>query len=337
MLKENVSLKSLHTFHLAVSSKYLLEIDTEEILIEFLMDNVHSSLPLLVLGGGSNMLFTQDYEGIILRNVIKGMRIVEETEDDVTLEVGGGENWHELVMYCIEKGWGGLENLTLIPGSVGAAPIQNIGAYGVEQKSCFISLTGIHLSTGQKRTFSAKECQFGYRDSFFKRAGKGKYMICRVVYKLSKRSIVNTSYGSIRDELESRKITQPGIKEVSMVVADIRRSKLPDPEKIGNSGSFFKNPVISQQFFGELQAKYPEIPNYPAGGDNVKLAAAWLIQSCGWKGVRRGDAGVHNQQALVLVNHGNAKGKEIAQLAMDIQSSVKETFGILLEPEVNMF
>ncbi len=337
MLRENVFLKSLHTFHLPVYSKYLLDIQSEEALVEFLMDNVYSDLPLLVLGGGSNMLFTKDFEGIILRNKVEGVEVLRETEETVLVEVGGGENWHEFVLYCIDKGWGGLENLTLIPGSVGAAPIQNIGAYGVEQKACFRSLSAIHLKTGQKRTFTAKECQFGYRDSFFKRNGKGKYMICRVEYELSKIPQVNTSYGSIRDELANRKIDQPGIKEVSDVVADIRRSKLPDPDEIGNSGSFFKNPVIPQALFEEIKTQHPDIPSYPAGEGEVKLPAAWLIQTCGWKGERRGDAGVHKRQALVLVNYGDAKGKEIFQLAMDIQKSVEETFKIKLAPEVNIF
>jgi len=330
-MEENISLQELHTFGLAVYAAQYTLVETEEQLQELLpLPAAH-----LILGGGSNLLFTNDFEGLVVHNKIRGIELVEEADKTVLIRVGGGEIWHLLVTWCIEQGYAGLENLSLIPGSVGAAPIQNIGAYGVELKDVFERLEAINLSTGKVEILDFDDCAFGYRDSIFKRKAKGKYFITRVFLRLSKEATFNVSYGAIQQVLEQSQ-TPLSIRSISNAVIQIRTEKLPDPKKIGNSGSFFKNPVVENSKVRLLQKKYPSMPVYPVDDHRSKLAAGWLIDQLGWKGYRKGDAGVHPQQALVLVNYGKAKGSEIWKLAQEIQISVQEEFGILLEPEVNV-
>lgn len=330
-MEENIALKELHTFGLAVHAAQYTLVEREE--------QIQALLPLperhLILGGGSNMLFTKDFEGLVVHNKIQGIELIEEDEKTVLIRVGGGEVWHLLVGWCIEQGYAGIENLSLIPGSVGAAPIQNIGAYGVELKDVFERLEAINLSTGKVEILNSEDCAFGYRDSIFKKTAKGKYFITRVFLRLSKEATFNISYGAIQQVLEATQ-TPLSIRSISNAVIQIRTQKLPDPKQIGNSGSFFKNPIIATSEVKALQKKYPSMPVYPVSDNNSKLAAGWLIDQLGWKGYRKGDAGVHQQQALVLVNYGNAQGNEIWALAQEIQTSVQDKFGILLEPEVNI-
>lgn len=330
-MKKSISIQQLHTFGLAVEAAEYCLIESEEQLREQLPLKV----PFFILGGGSNILFTQHFEGLILHNKIKGIELVQEDEKKVWLKIGGGEVWHDLVLWCIDQGYGGIENLSLIPGSVGAAPIQNIGAYGVELKDVFHSLEAIELATGKQVVFSLEDCCFGYRDSIFKQEMKGKYMITRVVLQLSKQPTLNVSYGAIQTVLASSN-EAPSIKTVSNAIVQIRTSKLPDPNKIGNAGSFFKNPIVAADFCQQLKEQYPKMPVYEVDHQHKKIAAAWLIDQMGWKGYRRGDAGVHTEQALVLVNYGHATGREIWQLAKEIQASVRNKFGIELEMEVNI-
>lgn len=330
-MEENVSLKQLHTFGLQVRAAHYTVVEAESALEALLP----LPTPHLILGGGSNMLFTKDFEGLVVHNKIKGIERIEETAQSVLIRVGGGEHWHELVLWSIEQGYAGLENLSLIPGSVGAAPIQNIGAYGVELKDVFERLEAMNLATGAIEMMDAQDCAFGYRDSIFKTKAKGNYFITRVWLRLSKQAEFNVSYGAIQQVLEASK-TPLSIRSISNAVIQIRTQKLPDPKKIGNSGSFFKNPIVANSMVTVLQKKYPSMPVYPIDTKSSKLAAAWLIDQLGWKGYRKGDAGVHEQQALVLVNYGTAKGGEIWELAQQIQTSVQEKFGVLLEPEVNV-
>jgi UDP-N-acetylmuramate dehydrogenase len=334
-IKENFDLSEFNTMGLAAKARYFVSIRSAKQLSEVLKDPKLHTLPMFMLGGGSNVLFIEDYSGLVIHADIKGKEIVHEDQHEVHIKAGAGENWHELVMYCVEKGWGGIENLSLIPGFVGAAPIQNIGAYGVELEEVFECLEAVEIESGNLRTFSKEDCKFGYRDSIFKNELKGKYLITSVTLQLQRQPKVNTSYKALSEKLERDGIKDPSIKQVSEAVIDIRRSKLPDPSEIGNTGSFFKNPVISKQEFTTLQGNYPDIPNYKVG-DKVKIPAAWLIDQCGWKGKRFGDAGVHKMQALVIVNYGNATGEEIWDLAQRIRSSVKEKFGVSLIPEVNV-
>ncbi len=291
----------------------------------------------MFLGGGSNVLFCKDYEGLVIKNAIKGIHVVEEDDASVTLKVYSGEVWHDLVMYCVERNWGGLENLSLIPGTVGAAPMQNIGAYGVELEKVFVELEAFNLHTFELHNFNKTACAFGYRESVFKRQLKGLYFIYSVTIRLSKQPVVNVEYGDILQVLADKGLDQStaSIKDVSDAVIQIRSSKLPDPKVLGNSGSFFKNPVISQEQFDQLKSQYPDIKGFP-NESGVKVPAAWLIEQCGWKGKRVGDTGSHAKQALVLVNYGNASGNEVYQMALTIIQSVKDTFGIQLEPEVNI-
>ncbi len=294
-----------------------------------------SNLRWMVLGGGSNVLFRSDFDGLIIQNALMGKEISEQG-DNIQIKVSGGENWHALVLHCVENGWGGIENLSLIPGSVGAAPIQNIGAYGVELQDVFAELEALTIETGEVQVFSKEQCRFGYRDSIFKKGLKGKVIITSVTLALSKSSQVNTSYKALSDHLTRANIAQPSIKDVSDAVIEIRQSKLPDPKEIGNTGSFFKNPVISVYHFDQLKSEYSELPGYPVSERQVKVPAGWLIEKAGWKGKREGDAGVHEKQALVLVNYGKATGEEIWNLATQIQRSVKKQFDIDLTPEVNI-
>lgn len=330
-VQENFSLKTHHTFGMEVQAAAYASITSED----DLQKKIPIAKPFLILGGGSNLLFTKDFDGLILHNQIKGIELVQETENDVFLKIGGGEIWHDLVLWCIERNYAGIENLSLIPGTVGAAPIQNIGAYGVELKDVFDSLEAIHLQNGRTKIFKLEDCKFGYRNSVFKQEFKSQYFITRVILRLSKFPQLNLSYGAIVQTM--KEIAAPSsIRGVSDAVITIRQQKLPDPKKIGNSGSFFKNPTISQNHFEILQKKYPKIVAFPVNEKEVKIAAGWLIESLGWKGYRKGDAGVHEHQALVLVNYGNAKGNEVWALAQEIQKDIKRVYNIDLEAEVNV-
>ncbi len=330
-MNQPFSLQHLHTFAVATKSKDYASFSE----VKVLQDMTPLRGKYLVLGGGSNVLFTKDFEGLILHNQIKGIECVEEDTASVLVRVGGGVIWHDLVLWAIKQGLGGIENLSLIPGSVGAAPVQNIGAYGVEFKDVFDRLEAVHLQTGKLEFFDNKACQFAYRDSVFKQQLKGQYCICRVWLRLNKKPVLNTSYGIINDVIAASK-QLPSIESVSRAVIQIRQRKLPDPAKLGNAGSFFKNPIISLSKLSSLKMQFPEMPFYPVGGQSVKLAAGWIIDKLGWKGYRKGDAGVHRHQALVLVNYGNAQGKDIWELAMAIQTSVHDVFGVVLETEVNI-
>ncbi|MFD2532449.1 UDP-N-acetylmuramate dehydrogenase [Gracilimonas halophila] len=334
-VKENFDLKDNNTMGVRAKARYFASVTSADELRQLLLQREYKVIPKLMLGGGSNILFVNDFEGLVIHLNIKGREILEENNKEVLFKVGAGENWHETVKYAVDNGWGGIENLSLIPGSVGAAPIQNIGAYGVELEDVFESLEAVDLDTGISKTFDKSSCEFGYRDSVFKNEFKGKYIITQVTLRLQKDPEVNTTYGALSKHLEEKGISNPGIKDISETVISIRQSKLPDPAKIGNTGSFFKNPVISSETFEELQKEYPKIPNYPAG-EEVKIPAAWLIDQCGWKGKQIGDAGVHKVHALVIVNYGNATGAEIIELAEKIRHSVFEKFGVKLIPEVNI-
>jgi UDP-N-acetylmuramate dehydrogenase len=333
---ENVSLKSFNTFGIEARARYFVRVQTTAELHDVLANPVYRPLPKLVLGGGSNVLFINDFfDGLVIKIDIKGITVLEETEASVRLEVGAGEVWHDLVVHTIEKGYSGLENLSLIPGTVGAAPMQNIGAYGVEIKETFDSLEALHVESGASRRFTNAECRFGYRESVFKHELKGQYIITSVRFNLSKIPVFHTSYGAIQDTLREMGIGELSVKAISEAVCHIRRSKLPDPAQIGNAGSFFKNPEIPKAQFEALKAQYPGIPGYITSQDFVKVPAGWLIEQCGWKGKVVGATGVHKMQALVLVNYGDAKGQEIKALAEEVQQSVQERFGIRLTPEVN--
>jgi UDP-N-acetylmuramate dehydrogenase len=330
------SLKKLNTFGIEAKAKYFFEFNSQKELQEIIADKSYSPYEKMILGGGSNILFTKDFDGLVLQNKIKGIEIIKEDGDEVYVRSGAGEVWHHLVLYCIDKGLGGIENLSLIPGTVGAAPMQNIGAYGAEVKDVFINLEAVSLKDGQIKTFSKEACQFGYRESIFKKALKGEYVITSVTLKLNRKPEYNTSYGAIKTTLEEMGVKELSIKAISDVVCHIRQSKLPDPVKIGNAGSFFKNPEIPEKKYTELLTTYPNMPCYKTIPGMVKVPAGWLNEQCGWKGKVVGQTGVHKNQALVLVNYGNAKGEEVKKLSEDIKRSVKEKFGIELETEVNI-
>ena len=332
-IQHNISLKKYNTFGIDVTAERFINIDSVSQLREVL--NNESSF--FVLSGGSNLLLTDNLNTLVLHIGIKGIDILEENDLHAYVKVQAGENWHDFVLWCIKNNLGGLENLSLIPGYVGTSPIQNIGAYGVEIKDTFHKLKAIEIKTGNRIVFNAEDCNFGYRNSVFKNGLKGKFIITSVIFKLTKKNHkLNYSYGAIQSELENRGITSPTIRDISNCVIDIRNSKLPNPNEIGNSGSFFKNPIVFTKKFNSLKKKYPEIPSYAISSDEVKIPAGWLIEQCGFKGKRFGDAGVHTKQALVLVNYGNATGKEIVRLAQNIQETVLNSFGILLEIEVNV-
>lgn len=335
-VETNVDISHFNTFGVKAFSKHYLAIDNELLIESFNEMDLLKTENRLVLGGGSNVLFTKDYDGIILHNQIKGMELVSENASHYYVNVKGGENWHEFVLFCIQNNYAGAENLSLIPGSVGASPIQNIGAYGVEMKSIFHCLNAYHFPTGEIHQFTLLDCEFGYRDSVFKSKYKGEYLILDITFQLNKTPDFNTSYGAIEQQLEAMKISSPTIKDVSDAVIAIRQSKLPDPKVLGNTGSFFKNPVVNSNTLEAIQSSYPEVPNYPAPNNQVKIAAGWLIEQAGWKGYKRNNHGVHTKQALVLVNYGGATGQEIFQLSQDIIDSVNEKFGIELEREVNV-
>ncbi|MDW3645905.1 MAG: UDP-N-acetylmuramate dehydrogenase [Bacteroidia bacterium] len=334
-LKSQVDLSSYNTFGIKAHARYWIEIMNEVEAREFLIDNMRNPSELFILGGGSNILIRGDLDKVVLKNNILGKELIREEGDDIYVRFGAGENWHECVMHCVENGWAGIENLSLIPGTIGAAPIQNIGAYGVELKDVFVSLEAMDIRTGILRSFNKEECKFGYRDSIFKGSAKGKYLITGVILKLSHSARLNSSYGALEVELKQMGVQDPGIKELSQAVINIRQSKLPDPKEIGNAGSFFKNPVISREAFAQIQQSYPQAPHYPQE-EGVKVPAGWLIQMCGWKGKRFGTYGVHEKQALVLVNFGGADGNELYELSEKILQSVHEKFGISLIREVNV-
>jgi len=339
MIQENISLKKYNTFGIDVTARYFSPfktIDELNELLEFNQPSNNQSPSILVLGGGSNLLFTTNFDGLVLKNEIPGIEKVNEDDDYVYIKAGAGVNWHNLVMHCINHDWAGVENLSLIPGNTGASPMQNIGAYGVEIKDVFYELEAYHLEEKKIATFNLKDCEFGYRESVFKRKFKNQFVVTTVTYRLHKKPVFNTTYGAIEQELQAMGIHQLSIGAISQAVINIRRSKLPDPAVIGNAGSFFKNPEIGVEEFETVKNNFPNVIGYKLPNGNVKLAAGWLIEQCGWKGYRKNDAGCHAKQALVLVNYGNAKGEEIFELSREIINSVNEKFGVLLEREVNI-
>jgi UDP-N-acetylmuramate dehydrogenase len=333
---KNVSLQPYNTFGIDVPAEYFVELTAEEQLQEL---TTNRTLPAnkRILGGGSNILLTQSVEGLLIRNCLKGITVAEENDDHIWFEVKAGEIWHDLVQYTIEKDLSGLENLSLIPGCVGAAPMQNIGAYGVEVKDTIEKVIGWHLEEQDYISLNNADCRFGYRDSIFKHGLRDKVAITSVTFRLNKHHRINTSYGAIQQQLELMGVTEPSVKSVSDAVIAIRTSKLPDPKQIGNAGSFFKNPTIRIDNYQGLLKHYPNMPSYPVNDTTVKVPAGWLIEQAGWKGYKAGDAGVHQKQALVLINHGNAKGSDILKLSGDILASIKDKFDIDLEREVNIW
>jgi UDP-N-acetylmuramate dehydrogenase len=333
---ENYPLLKLNTFGLDVKAKYFVSINTINELIELTKTNFFKDLQLLILGGGSNILFTKDFDGLVILNNIKGKEIINQNQKSVFLKIGAGENWHELVMYCVDNGWGGIENLSLIPGNTGTAPMQNIGAYGVEIKETFVELEALEISSGKIVKFSNSDCEFGYRESVFKNKMKNQYIILNITIELNKNPVININYGDVKVILESQNIKNPTIKQVSNAIIRIRQSKLPDPKKIGNSGSFFKNPIVSLNQLEFIKKKYPKVVNYEINENEFKIAAGWMIERAGWKGKKFKNYGVHEKQALVLVNYGLANGMEIFDLSEKIILDIKDKFGITLQREVNI-
>ncbi len=332
---ENTSLLHFNTFGLDIKAAHFAEISNLDDLRAGLRAGIQ---PVFLLGGGSNVLFTQDVQGLVLKNNLRGIQVIREFKNKVWVEVGSGEVWHEFVLWAVAHNYGGIENLSLIPGTVGAAPIQNIGAYGVELKDVFVRLKALNLSTGKLKSFKHSVCQFGYRDSIFKREEKGKWCITSVVFSLTKAPHrLNTSYGDISKTLESNGIVTPNIADISRAVVQIRSSKLPDPAKIGNCGSFFKNPETDRAVLERILVTHPQAPHYPLPDGRVKIPAGWLIEQCGWKGKRVGNTGCYERQALVLVNYGGATGAEVKNLAEAIIESVEKGFGVRLEAEVNIW
>ncbi len=334
-IQENISLKKYNSFGLDAKARFFVEVSGPVQLQKVL--ELEAYTKKFILGGGSNMLLVKDIDALVIHMAMKGIQIVEENEKYVEVKAMAGENWHDLVLWCLDRDYGGLENLSLIPGQVGTAPIQNIGAYGVELKDVFVSCEAMEVKTGELLAFDAGDCRFGYRDSIFKQGAKDKYIISSVTLRLTKKDhALHTNYGAIETELRERGIVYPTIRDISDVVIAIRSQKLPDPKVLGNSGSFFKNPVVGRKQFEKLQKQNPKIPFYELDGERFKIPAAWLIEQCGFKGKRFGDAGVHEKQALVLVNYGQASGREILDLAQKIQGEVKRKFGLELHPEVNI-
>lgn len=333
-LTENFSLKSYNTFRIDVYAKYFAKFFSADDLSEIL--EYRKQEYKMILGGGSNILFTKNFDGIILKNEIPGINIVSEDDEYIYVMAGAGVNWHQFVMYCVSNNFGGVENLSLIPGNIGASPMQNIGAYGVEIKDVFYELEALHTEENSIEKFQNADCEFGYRESVFKKKYKGQFAILNVTFRLRKNPVFNISYGAIEDQLTKMKVEKLSVKAVSDAVINIRRSKLPDPELIGNAGSFFKNPEVESNRLKALTEKEPGIPSYKINDNIFKIPAGWLIEKCGWKGYRKGDAGCYEKQALVLVNYGKATGKEIYDLSGEIKQSVLEKFGVELEREVNV-
>lgn len=336
-IKKDYSLKEVNTFGIAATAKYFVSFKTVDELKTIVSSSIYQENEHLILGGGSNVLLRSNFDGLVLKNELKGIEVEDFSDHQTILKSQSGEIWHQVVLFAISKNFGGIENLSLIPGSIGAAPMQNIGAYGVELKDVFYELEALNLATLKIEKFNAKACEFGYRESVFKREKKGQYIITSVSLKLSKKEHqLNTSYGAINSELLARGVISPTIKDVSDAVISIRQSKLPDPKLIGNAGSFFKNPVVNREVLESIMEQYHEVPNYPASNNRVKLAAGWLIEKAGWKGKKMGNYGVHENQALVLVNYGGAKGEDIYSLSRKIVEDVKAKFGVELEREVNI-
>jgi UDP-N-acetylmuramate dehydrogenase len=333
-LHENYPLKKWNTFGLEASCKKFVKLTAKAGLATFFQEIKQQNMAFYILGGGSNILFSKDFDGTIVHPAIMGHEIVDEDQEHVWLKAWCGENWDSLVEYCVSRGYGGIENLSFIPGNVGAVPIQNIGAYGSEAKDSIESVEFLNLETGGIQTFSNHACQFAYRDSIFKHALKGKTLILSVLFKLSKKPVFNVSYGPVAEEV--KKMGGPALETVRKAIIGIREAKLPDPGKIGNGGSFFKNPIVPAHHFRQLVKSHATMPSYPVSETEVKIPAGWMIEQCGWKGYREGEAGVHDKQALVLVNHGKAKGEDILALAAKIEKSVQDKFGIWLEEEINI-
>jgi len=336
LVREKFNLKLLNTFGVDATAEKGIEIENHEDLNQLVDNSLCKGKPVFFLGEGSNVLFVRDFPGYVVLNRLMGREVVEEDDDHVFLRVNAGESWAELVDYTVGRGWGGLENMSLIPGSVGAAPVQNIGAYGVELKDVLDCVEVLDLWTGELEVFSVTQCELGYRTSLFKTGGKGHYLVTSIVLKLTKMPEINISYNALQEYFKQNPVEEITIRDVSEAVKAIRRSKLPDPSVLGSAGSFFKNPVVSAEKAWQLKTRFHDIPAFDLGNDNFKLAAGWLIEQCGWKGKRIGDAGVYEKQALVLVNYGNATGKEIYDLSQKIVESVHEKFGVLLEREVTV-
>jgi UDP-N-acetylmuramate dehydrogenase len=334
---QHADLSALNTFKIKAAARHFVTVKSRADVLELLDNAVFTREKRLFLGGGSNILFTGDFNGLVIQNALKGIDVVSENDDSVLLKVGSGENWHAFVMHCVANNLGGVENLSLIPGTVGAAPMQNIGAYGVEVKEVITEVEAIELATGETTTFLNEACRFGYRESIFKHEAKDKYFISSVTLTLTKRNHrFNTSYGAIQDTLKQLGYDELSVKAISDAVIQIRRSKLPDPAVIGNAGSFFKNPSVTSDQYDSIKANYPAVPGFRNDDGSVKIPAGWLIEQCGWKGKTIGNIGVHQHQALVLVNYGGGEGSKLWALAMDIQKSVQEKFNIKLHPEVNI-
>lgn len=334
--QENFSLKNYNTFGIDVKAKEFVKVQSIDELKTVLQQNQKKEL--FILGGGSNMLLTKNVDALVIHVDLKGKKILKQDDDFVWIECMAGENWHKFVLWTIEQNFGGLENMSLIPGNVGTTPIQNIGAYGAEIKDSFVSCGAIHRDNLEQKSFTKEECNFGYRESIFKHKVKNQYIITSVVFKLTKHNHkINISYGDIAKELEKKQVTSPTLQDVSNAVIAIRQSKLPDPKELGNSGSFFKNPIISKSDFEKVRILHPEMPFYVVSETEVKVPAGWLIEKAGFKGKRYGDAGIHKNQALVLVNYGNATGEEILNVSREIQETILKTFGISIEAEVNIF
>jgi len=337
IVQQNVSLRPYNTFGIDENAGFLAIIDSTDDLDEVFMSGRFRSQRKMILGGGSNVLFTRGFTGVVAKNEIKGIHIFKEDNTDVFVSVGAGENWHQFVLWSVERGFGGIENLSFIPGTVGAAPIQNIGAYGIEFKKVFHSLEAYEVKSGKLITFYKEDCKFSYRYSVFKGELKDQFVITKVNLRLKKNPEFNLSYGDIKVTLTQMGISEePTLKNVSQAIINIRQSKLPDPLDVGNAGSFFKNPVIEKLHFEALEAQFPDVQSYPVDADSVKIPAGWLIEKAGWKGYKDGEFGVHEKQALVLVNLGNARGKDILKLSRQIQKTVQQQFGIELEREVNV-
>lgn len=336
-IQENISLKKFNTFGMDVLARYFYAFSTVDQMQEVGASDTFKHHPVLVLGGGSNMLLTTNFEGLVIKNEIPGIELIAEDENHYFVKVGAGVDWHEFVLYCLEKNYAGVENLALIPGKVGASPMQNIGAYGVEMKDVFHSLEAINVDDLNLVTFYNSDCEFGYRESIFKNKCKNQFVIISVTFKLNKIPVYKTAYGAIEDALQEMKVDSLSIQNIAQAVMRIRNSKLPNPSVLGNAGSFFKNPEIESIQFESLKKYFPNINGYPSDSGKIKIAAGWLIEQAGWKGYRNGDAGCHDKQALVLVNHGSAKGTEIFELSENIISSVHDKFGIFLHREVNIY
>ncbi len=334
--ERHISLKYLHTFGMEVQADYLIRVSQVAELEEIYKSQRFKAMKKLVLGGGSNVLFTHNFIGLVLKNELSGIKIEEDSDNHILVSFGGGENWHQCVLWAIERDLGGIENLSLIPGTIGAAPIQNIGAYGVELRDVFHSLEAFEIKTGKVIRFYREDCKFGYRTSVFKTTFKGQYVITKVYLRLDRHPEYKVDYGDVKQTLDQMGVTKLSPRSISEAIIQIRQSKLPDPLDVGNAGSFFKNPVVEKSYFESLQAAFESIPFYEIDDFSIKIPAGWLIQQAGWKGRRVGNVGVHDKQALVLVNYGGGTGKDLVKLAGDVKTSVFKMFGVDLEPEVNI-